>query len=135
MPARLLRVTLPKLQSLAEPLRGRAACLFAWKRIPLDVAAFYLGAEQSPGSVRSEFQRIGLRSPDDVLCAARLAQLFEAPDRNTAPLETLADTHGFGTLRSLERRLKQAADLTPRELRRARDRDAYSRRLASWLAR
>jgi AraC-like DNA-binding protein len=135
VPAQLLRSTLSVVQRLPEPVRGRTALLFAWASIPGTLSEFCESIGRTPASIRGIFRRVGLRSPTDVLSCARLSRVFERLSDSAVQLNEVAVTGGFGTQRTLERRLKQAAGLAPRAVARQCTRAEYANRLSHWLLR
>jgi hypothetical protein len=113
---RLLRALYPRIRMFPVGVARQTAQLFAWGPVPATVAAFSRKTGEQTATVRRVFARNGLMPPHIVLVAARLARAwYELPECDGA-FALLAERHGFGSLRSLERWCRESLESTPRRV-------------------
>lgn len=132
VPSRVAMRIAAKLQGLRTKLRQRTIGLFAELPIPADVSAFAESAETSESTLREQFRTAGLASPKCVLVAARLSRMYTDLADPDHSLEAIADRHGFGSLRTLERNLRSATGCAPRSATRECGAEEYAKRLAGF---
>jgi hypothetical protein len=130
---RLLRALYPRIRMFPVGVARQTAQLFAWGPVPATVAAFSRKTGEQTATVRRVFARNGLMPPHIVLVAARLARAwYELPECDGA-FALLAERHGFGSLRSLERWCRESLESTPRRVAIEYGRDTCYERLLNFI--
>jgi len=113
--ARVLAGLTPHVGRLLEPLRRNTLALFGALPVPSDVNALAELCSQSTAAVRAAYQLAGLAPPHDLLDIARFGYGYADFGDRKVSLQAVAERHGFGTVRTLQRRTKALLALSPRQ--------------------